>query len=163
MILLERSATQLNAIYFRCQLCFRTRSSTPETRWIANPETFVGSIGHICPLIQLVCALYARDCIIRAPGTFHVANILCSRICLLHTDVFSSMWHYTPHLWYLFSFLLLFLNSKSKNIQESRFGSLYCCFLRIRNNILIVVFTCPSHIIVVALLRPAFSSRITPR
>ena len=73
------------------------------------------------------------------------------------------MWHYTPHLWYLFPFLLLFLNSNGKNIQESRFGSLYCCFLRIRNNIVLVGFKCSSHIIVVPLLRPTFSSRITPR
>ena len=83
-------------------------------------------------------------------------------VCFIRT--FSVPCGTTRHnLWYSFSFLLLFLNSNSKNIQESRFGSFYCCFLRIRNSIVFVVFKCLSHIIVVPLLRSTFSSRITPR
>ena len=82
-ILLERSAYAIDYIHYIYQSCFRTGGSTTETPWFAVPEPFMALGRYKYALIELVSALYERDCVFSAPGICYVVDTLYSRVCLL--------------------------------------------------------------------------------
>ena len=82
-ILLERSAYAIDYIHYIYQSCFRTGGSTTETLWFAVPEPFMALGRYKYALIELVSALYERDCVFSAPGICYVVDTLYSRVCLL--------------------------------------------------------------------------------
>ena len=73
----------IDYIYNIYQLRFRTGCSTPKTPWFAVPEPFMALGRYKYALIELVSALYERDCVFSAPGICYVVDTLYSRVCLL--------------------------------------------------------------------------------
>ena len=66
-ILLERSACAIDYIHYIYQSCFRTGGSTTEMPWFAVPEPFMALDRYKCSHIELVSALYGRDCVFLSP------------------------------------------------------------------------------------------------
>ena len=100
----------IDYIYNIYQLRFRTGCSTPKTPWFAVPEPFMALGRYKYALIELVSALYERDCVFSAPGICYVVDILYSRICLLsHAPMVQSAmsWHLPTHSSYFRRYSLM--------------------------------------------------------
>ena len=53
----------IDYIHYIYQSCFRTGGSTTETPWFAVPEPFMALDRYKYSHIELVSALYGRDCV----------------------------------------------------------------------------------------------------
>ena len=73
----------IDYIHYIYQSCFRTGGSTTETPWFAVPEPYMALDRYKYSHIDLISALYGRDCVFKAPGICYEIDIMYSRICLL--------------------------------------------------------------------------------
>ena len=73
----------IDYIHYIYQSCFRTGGSTTETPWFAVPEPYMALDRYKYSHIELVSALYGRNCIFKAPSKCYKIGIVYSRICLL--------------------------------------------------------------------------------
>ena len=67
VILLERSALCYRLYSLYIPVLFRTGGSTTETPWFAVPEPFMALDRYKCSHIELISALYGRDCVFLNP------------------------------------------------------------------------------------------------